>query len=206
MGLTVKNSGDHGPRELPAEGTHIARCVQLIDLGHQLNERSQKWLHKVLIGWELPEEKRDDGTPHMVWGRYTMSLFDSAYLRRDLKSWRGRDFTAAELECFDLKTIVGAPCLLNITHSKSGERTYANVSGVLALTKGMTVPDQISESIIFDLDEWNATAFDQFSEHLQATINSSRERREARANGQRADMPDTAMGAADQVEDDDIPF
>ena len=56
-----------------------------------------------------------------------------------LRSWRGREFTSAELFGFELETVIGAPCMLSIVHNvgrKGG--TFANVSGVMKLPKGMT--------------------------------------------------------------------
>jgi hypothetical protein len=38
---------------------------------------------------------------------------------------------------FDLEAVIGANCLLNITHNQVGDRTYANVSSVNPLMKGM---------------------------------------------------------------------
>ena len=43
-------------------------------------------------------EKMDSGEPFLVWKRYTLSLGDKATLRAHLEAWRGRKFTADELE------------------------------------------------------------------------------------------------------------
>ena len=54
--------------------------------------------------------------PRTISPRYTASLNVKSVLRRDLSAWRGRDFTQAELEEFNLRNIVGAPCLLQVIH------------------------------------------------------------------------------------------
>jgi hypothetical protein len=80
MGLVAKSSGD-GSYTLAPEGTHVARCVQMIDLGTQWSEAYQKASHKVLIGWELPNEPNGDGGPVIVFRRYTVSLHEKAAMR-----------------------------------------------------------------------------------------------------------------------------
>lgn len=121
-------------------GTHQAVCVDVIDKGMQPNPFKEGALQKkVDLAWQI-DELRDDGKRFVVYKRYTASLNDKATLRHDLESWRGRSFTALELDAFDLETIIGANCLLNIIHkpsTKDPSRIYANVATVMPLAKGM---------------------------------------------------------------------
>ena len=174
MTLTATDTGGGDFTPAPA-GSHVARCVQLLDLGTQWSDFYKKSAHKILIGWELPNELQDDGTPFLVWRRYTLSLGDKSNLRKDLKAWRGREFTAKELEGFELRNIVDKACMLSVTHSERDKSIYADVAGVMALPKGTTVPDRISDLVIFDIDEFDQVVFGTFSENLQATINKSAE-------------------------------
>lgn len=138
------------------EGTYAAICNMLIDLGMQFNETYKNTSRKVLIQWQIPEETIEiDGeeVPRVISNRYTLSLGEKASLRADLAAWRGRDFTPQELEAFDLRNIVGAPCLINIIHKDSNGKRYANISSIMALPKGMPKPQMSGEPIIFDLDE-----------------------------------------------------
>jgi hypothetical protein len=64
-------------------------------------------------------------------------LHEKARLRKDLESWRGRAFTDAELKNFDLEVLIGANCLLNVVQSSKNGSTYANVSAVMPIKKGM---------------------------------------------------------------------
>lgn len=203
MSLVAKKSENESFTLAPA-GTHLARCVQLIDLGTQYSEYYKKSAHKVLIGWELPTEM-DGDAPHMVWKRYTCSLGEKAHLFRDLSSWRGRAFTPQELEGFKLNTIVGAACMLTVVHnerqSDRGTSTFADVTSVTGVVKGMQVPDQLSQTIIYDIDDHDQVLFETFSENLQKTINKSAER---------SGGPQEHDATADQFEaespDDDVPF
>lgn len=136
MGIVVR---DPGGKYIPAPaGAHAAVCCDVIDLG--MVKGIEKDQHKVKIVWML-EDVRDDGKPYLASRRYTMSLHEKAALRKDLESWRGRGFTAEELQGFDLEVLLGIPAMLNIIHvpGKDGG-TYANIAAVIRLPKGMAAP------------------------------------------------------------------
>lgn len=120
-------------------GTHAAVCVDVVDLGVIESKWNGKTLtqHKIKIVWQI-EEDRDDGKPFQVSRRYTLSLHEKAGLRKDLESWRGRAFTDEELQGFDVETVIGVGCLLNVIHNVKDGSTYANVAGVMKLPKNMT--------------------------------------------------------------------
>ena len=154
MSLTISGNNNQSIEPIP-QGTHLAVCNLLVDLGVQYNEYYKSSAKKVLIGWELPEEtlELEDGKhTRNITKRYTASLNEAATLRQDLASWRGRDFTGEELEAFNLKQIVGTSCLLNIIHKESNGKTYANVQSIMALPKGMQKGRLSKDAIVFDLD------------------------------------------------------
>src|ERR1700684_2934792 len=117
MAIVAKASGGNDCKPAPA-GTHAAVCCDVVDLG--MLEVSfggkTKTQHKVNLVWQI-EEDRDDGKPFTVRKRYTLSLHEKASLRKDLESWRGRAFTPAELEGFDLEVLIGIGCMLNVIHT-----------------------------------------------------------------------------------------
>jgi len=122
-------------------GTHQAVCVDVIDIGLKPNMfREGAMQHKIDIAWQLPE-LRDDGKRHVVFKRYTLSLNDKATLRHDLESWRGKQFTAEELENgFDMDKLYGVNCLVGIKHEadrNDPSKIYANISAILPLPKNM---------------------------------------------------------------------
>ena len=153
--LTVSENGSAGFEPI-REGTYAAVCNMLVDLGMQKNETYGNTSRKVLIGWQIPDETVEingEAQPRTTSKRYTMSLNENANLRADLAAWRGRDFTQQELSAFDLRNIVGAPCLINIIHKDNNGKRYANISSIMALPKGMPKPQMIGNPTIFDLDE-----------------------------------------------------
>lgn len=195
MGLIASGSNKS---YVPAPvGTHPAVCVQVIDLGLQHSEFYGKTAHKCLIGWELPGELDAEGKPYMVFKRYTASTNKKATLRQHLEAWRGKPFTDAEVKAFDIKTIAGKPCLVNITHTETDGNTYANIASVMALPKGTPAPKATVKPIVFDIDAWDDAVFDAFGDNLKKTING----RVKSAAGK----PETAA-ADDEITDKDIPF
>ena len=138
MAIFARAGGDFTPA--PA-GTHAAVCVDVVDLGMVTSEFAgiKKTQHKIKIVWQI-DETRDDGKPFDVSQRYTLSLHSKATLRRELESWRGRAFTEEELKEFDVETVIGAGAMLNVIHNFREGKTYANVTGVMRLMKGIATP------------------------------------------------------------------
>lgn len=203
--MKASDSGG-GSFEQAPEGTHMARCYKLIDLGTQLREfqGESKKSRQVIIGWELPGELMTsgeyEGQPFTTSKFYTLSLHEKATLRAHLKSWRGRDFTPEELAGFDVKNLLGKPCMASIVTSDKGR---SQVGGVMALPKGMVVPDAVNPPVYFSLDpeEFDQSVFDSFSDKMKALITPSDE--------YKARSKPKATAAADVGPDslsDDIPF
>ena len=202
MGLTARDSGGGDFSPAP-EGTHLATCVAVIDLGTQYTEKWKKQQHRVLLGWELDtDEKRDDGAPFIVWKRHTVSLHKKAGLRRDLEAWRGRQFTDAELEGFDLKNILGKPCIIGITQVTREGTTYTNVASVAALPKRMEAPKATTKTILFDVDAPDMDVFNGFGDKLKEQIQASAEWKDRDGGGGNRGIDEPPP----PTDDDPIPF
>ena len=185
--MKFKDSGNGGGTfaQAPA-GTHVARCIKMIDLGTQTGEyKGEKTVRRqVLISWELPNELMPDGEfkgkPFSVSKFYTQSLNEKASLRKDLENWRGKAFSADELQGFDAKNILGKGCMVSITLSESGK---SKVSGVMALPKGTQVPPQVNPSVLFSLEEFDKKVFDGISEGIKKIIMLSPEYQKLAGHG-----------------------
>lgn len=172
MGLTARSSGGGDFTPAPA-GSHAARCCWVIDLGVQKGGNYGA-KHKALLGWELPEELMTEGDragePFFISCFYTVSLSEKANLRHDLESWRGRSFTEKELEGFNLRNVLGAPCLLTVSHITKDGQTKARVAGVSPLPKSMHCPDRINPLRCFDLDAPDWDVYRSLPEWVQKMI------------------------------------
>lgn len=140
MPIIAKSSGQNF---IPAPaGSHVAVCVDVVDLGVlEVNFGGKtKKQHKINIVWQI-DEVREDNKPYQVQKRYTLSLHEKAGLRKDLESWRGRPFTPAELEGFDVEAVLNVACMLNVIHNVKDGSTYANVAAIMKLPKGVQAPN-----------------------------------------------------------------
>lgn len=160
---------------LLAEDVYPAICCMLVDLGDQYSEQFKTTQRKVLISWEIPSEKLDNGETRRLSNTYTASLNAKGNLRKDLISWRGRDFTVEELKKFDLRNIVGASCMLNVIHKVGSDGTKrAVIGGIMKLPKGMPLPALSNGFTIFDLDEDGAAEkISELPEWIQNRIKES---------------------------------
>jgi len=167
-----------GDFEQPPTGTHIARCIRLIDIGTQAGEYQGKptLQRQAVITWELPSTLMENGDakgkPFIVSKFYTQSLGEKAALRKDLINWRGRDFTQEELAGFDAKNILGKACMLSITEN---EKKKAKITGLAAMPKGVPCPEQVNNSVFFSLDDFKQDIFDSLSKGIKAMIEESPE-------------------------------
>lgn len=201
MGLIAKDGG--GDFKQAPEGTHIARCIKLIDLGTQRGEYQGKpnVRPQVVVQWELPGEliDTDDGEQPMIVSKfYTNSLGEKANLRADLEAWRGKPFSPEELGGFDLNNILGKPALVSIQHNDKGK---ARVKGVMKLPNGMTCPSAINKASAFSMDPWDDNAYQLLPEGFRKIIAESDEFKGLNDPGDAAPSKAKASGP-----DDDIPF
>lgn len=173
--LKQENKGASFPRLEP--GVYPAICYGVVDIGEQDNKKFNKTARQVVLLWELPTEKVEvDGedVSRVISKTYNMSLNEKATLRQTLKSWRGRDFTAEELQGFDLLNILGAHCLLNITNNETTDgKVYTNIDAVTPISKGMQKPTQTLQSFSFDLDTDPLERLEQMPKWIAEKIKAS---------------------------------
>lgn len=203
MGRYAKEDSNSSFAQAPA-GTHVARCIRIIDIGTQPAGEWQGKItparNQVIVMWELPGEMMDaddqgNCKPYIVSRFYTNSLYEKSALYGDLVSWRGRDFTPDEKAGFDLQNILNAPCLVTVTHNEAGK---AKVTGVAKLVKGMDCPPAYNDVWSFWIEEWDEARFSAMSDGIKKLITGSAEFK-AMATG--------AKPAAQQSDaDDSIPF
>jgi len=142
------------------EGVYPAVCYAIYDLGNQFSEKYQNVLHKVLIAWEIPSERIDvekEGLtmnlPRVVSKKYTLSLGERANLKKDLESWRGKSFTDEEKKGFDIHRLLGVSCMIQIIHVTKEGKTYAQISSILPLYKGMASLTPENDKIMYNISD-----------------------------------------------------
>lgn len=211
---TAKGGG--GDFKPVSAGLHPAVCVGVIALGIQEgSDQFPKPKEKLHLRWvcldetvEWEKDGKKQSGPALIGATYTLSLSENSNLRPLLESWRGRPFTDAELERFNVSALAGKPCQLNIAHNSKGGKTYANVMAIVPWPKGVDVPAaNIPDVVVYSPAAHDPATFDKLPKWLRETV----EKRLAdnwtdyEARKHPAPTPDGVQGDAGGYSDD-IPF
>jgi len=208
MGLMAKTTGSNDFDPIK-QGVHYGVCFAIYDLGTTFNDRFGKSAHKIIMMWEVQDERMEikgDDLPRAISKQYTLSLHEKANLRRDLEIIRGQPFTESELEGFDLKNVLGHTCQLQILHTKKDGKTYANVASVMGLAPGTSPLKPENPLKWFSLEE-DADIPDSVPEWVAKLIQESDEWKgsQAKEHGEVPPAEEVDMGD-DEPEDLDLPF
>ena len=208
--IIVKDKGGASFAPLEA-GSYRAICYGIVVTGTTYVQAFGSALTKIIFLWELPDERIEiDGEdkPRAISETYTLSLNDKSNMRHMLASWRGRDFTAEELQGFSLRKVLGAPCMVSTTimQNKQG-RDFAKVTSVTRLPKGMEAPKETENPMVmFDItnDACPITLMSALPEWIQKRIMESDEYKERTAGAGYAVEPSDDLVIVDN--DQDLPF
>lgn len=182
------------------EGLHPAESVLIAGVGTQRTpfkneDGTDKIQKKMIVQWETKQG--------LIAKEYTVSLNEKANLRKDLESWRGKKFTATELEGFDMNNLLGKPCTLQIMHNENG---YAKVNAVLPKTEEYK---SAKAKIIYDINEHDEDVFESLPDWIKRKIESSLEAGEQ--NTKKKETKNTFSDGTpvpndEEISLDDIPF
>ncbi len=189
--LIAKDSGETSTFTPVPPGMHLARCYRVVDLGTQRMEwqGQVKELPKIMVQFEVHGEDdsgkallTNKGEPMTISKNFTRSLGEKSNLRRDLQTWRGRDFTQAELRGFELKNILDQWAMISVSKSAGNNgKEYTNIMSinpVPANIKKAGLPKGHNEASIFSIRDADMVLFETFSQNLKAKIMSSPEWKE----------------------------
>lgn len=129
--------------ELIPPGVHLAVCSQVIHLGVQpSNNPKYPDKDQVYLKFEIPKTRvkwEKNGVEHEGPGTigtfFTLSIGEKSNLRPFLEGWRGRGFTPAEEEAFEVTSILGKVCQLSVVHGTklSNGKPFAEIQGAFGL-------------------------------------------------------------------------
>lgn len=183
--MSIYATNNSVQRELIPASNYIARCYQMIEIGTvtEIIMGKSVTLKKVRIGWELPTEtrvfKEENGEqPFVISKEYSLSMNEKANLRKDLKSWRGKDFTEDEAKSFDITNLIGVPCMLNVIHKHSKKdptKVYEEIAGITGIPKGITVPAQINKNFVLSYDNFDSVMFNSLPDFIKQKMQTSSE-------------------------------
>lgn len=201
------NGGEEFKRA--SAGTHAAVCNLVADVGVQPGGMYGP-KHKIYFRFELPDERVEytkDGEPTegpITIGTFlTASMNKKSLLRAMLENWRGRKFTDEEAADFDVRNVLGKPCLLNVVENDKDGKTYSNIANVMPLPKGMPAPTAENKMLYYGPDD--EAQYKNLPEWLQKKIDGQMR---GEPDIDEAQAHDAESRAPAFVDDDlsDIPF
>lgn len=183
---------DAKPRDnTPApSGSHLARCVQIIDNGTHTTEFAgeAKRRRTISVGWEVYPEDDDgeimrnaDGEFFLVWENWTLSMNEKSKMFQRVESWLGRSLRPEEKKSFEAGSLLDQPCRINIIHNnvdKGGvTRTYANVSSVSPAKPREVagLPDRGADIVFFSIAKPDMAVFETFADWRKEKITHAEE-------------------------------
>ena len=128
-----------------------------------------------------------------------------ATLRKDLQTWRGREFTAEELRGFELKNVLGAWAMISVIKAMGANgKEYTNIANINSVPSAMKalLPAGFNPKAAFSIDDPDMDLFETFSENLKKKIQESPE---WKARDSSPKEKQSSKGSIEDM-DDDIPF
>jgi len=210
MGLIASDTGG-GDYDLIEPGVYVAVCYCVVDLGTQHNSKYDQWQHKVMIGWEIPDERieiEQDGEkvskPRVISRRFTLSLSSKSLMKPFLESWRGQPFSFEEMVAFDISKLLRVNCQLNVIHNSYEGKTYANVAAAMPLIKGIERREPENPVIYYSMEDHQLNIPPEVYDWQKKIIMESREFNET--GQQNEEWGDQGAGPPPPTEEDHIPF
>lgn len=199
MSLSAKNGTSNNktkgePLDIPEKGTHMARVVGLIDLGHQPAWEWQgetiKDQFKITFTYEFPNSLMEDGRPHWVSEDVNVNDFEGEGISSTMmKRVRAIDNENDTQNGQDLSKLLGKPCMVTIDYNAKG---YPKIKGVSGVPMGMSVPDLNGLSMSFDMDSPDLDVYATFSDFVKDKISKA--------------LNFESSGLKDKVEGGDSPY
>jgi hypothetical protein len=185
-------------------GIHLGICYQVIALGNQ--EFRGKVNPKVWLGFELPDVPMDDGRPMTMGKEFSLYVGGKSKLGEALQNWRGKQFTEAELEAFEVTSVAGKICQLNVGYRET-DKTKTEIKDILGLInaqkqlikEGKINPNPVNRVVVYNPDDHDPSVWADVPKFLQTKI-------EGRIREDKTSYADTQEAVTTEDWDDDIPF
>lgn len=189
-------------RVLVPEGTMLARIIEIVYIGTVKTQwqGQEKEVPKLRLTWELPTEKHvfkegEAEKPFVISQEYTHSMGKKANLRPLTEAIIGTSLTDDEAFNFDHDNLLGLPCQITVIHEDKETGTYAKVSAVSQLLKGVACPPPINDIKKLSFDKWDEKYFQALPQFIKIKIESSKEYKKMKG-----------MVAEKEIDVDSIPF
>lgn len=107
-------------------------------------------------------------------------------------------YSDEQFQELDLFSQAGRACQLNVVLNDTGE--YANVDSVIPLPKGIPAPKTDTPLVLWNMDEWEDSAFDALPEWVQDKIKKSTQYQKMHAPEDEVDFKGAPVAIQDTSE------
>lgn len=203
MSDTIVARGSDSKFKPHPDGQFVGQCVDTIDLGEKVQDfpGTIPYLAPTCALVFRTGEKNDETGEFIDIAReFTVSMGEKANLRKFLEQWRGKPYTADQVDAgVPIDKLTGNHGLLSIAHRTSGKgRVYANITACVG------VPKQMATALVKYPDYTRAEYWEtKKKEYAEAAARWKAENAPAPKKGG-DDFQDFPGALAD--EDDDLPF
>lgn len=162
----MKIRSSKGPMDSPEAGTHMARLVGIVDLGHQPGFEWQgkeiPSAYKLRLTYELPDSKTEDGRPHWVHEEVKSSDNEKSTMYMRVRTLGGQFDNAASM--------LNKPCMVTLVENAKGYIKIDGQNGVGGVPSGIPVAELENPTFIFDTENPDMDVFDSFPEFIQKKV------------------------------------
>lgn len=160
----------------PEAGVHVARLIEILDIGKQVDKFDQDGRNKLEFIWELPESlhvfHEDKGEQPLIVSRaYGNTLGRGSKMKAMIEGMLGKSID----KDFDLLSLKYKLCQLNLTLEEDGEYTNAVIQTAMPLGKEQLKVKypHFNDWRVLDLDEFDQEVFDSLPQWKRDKIAKS---------------------------------
>jgi len=130
-------------KALAPEGQHSATVVSTLDLGMEEGQRGAK--DYVAVDFEIDSKNPESGENFRLRRKFTKSTHEKSKLRPAIEGILDRRLTPAEEREFDLESLIGRECVLEVEHVHIDGHTFARVEKVRPSVRNSTAKNSNRE-------------------------------------------------------------
>ena len=163
-------------REKIEQGNYRAVLYRIVYIGTVEGEYKgeKKSSFKVHLTWELSDERKvfkegEEAKPFVISQTFTFSMGSKSNLRPIVTGIIG-GLTDSEAANFDLDTLLGKACMLQVSHGESETGKFKYLLSTAQLPKGMPAPDAYNELVLLSYADWSDKVFNSLPKWIQDEI------------------------------------
>lgn len=177
----VKSSNTKTERKLLDAGSHMARVVQVVDMGLQPQNpyqgKEKPPAYKLYITFEFPQSRIDiEGESRPMWKSKTINL--SSHEKSRCFQWY-KKLDPSNKHKGDWSKLINTECLVLIVHNegrgKSEGKVFDDIADISPPMAGLTIPPLENDTVVFDLMSPDKEIFDNFPDWMKEQIQSNLE-------------------------------